>query len=426
MKLLAALAAEAVLIGLAGRFGDFTVHGNVLRFVPLMLAAGACFLCAIRFFPADGKSAPLVFWSVAVLLRIVGLTMHPGDDLWRYVWEGRVQNAGFNPYVLGPLAPELAPLRDAAWAKINHPETAAIYPPLAELLFAGMTRVSSSPLLFKAVFAWADLLTVALLLALVGGDLRHRVAAWYAWNPAVVYAFAGAGHFDSLMICALTGAVLAHRRASVPGANSLPSAHGREQPVCMPTLLGASIAFKLVPLFLLPIFVRRWRALLVALAIPAALSIPYGGVTVLKSLRGFAEVTRFNDLVWWTVEAVTGPNPFGRNWPFTLAMLLALGVIAWRMRGDFPRALLWSLGAMLLLSPVLHPWYVTWILPFAVWRGQHAWTVLSLSALAALLLWETTPLWQAWQPNAVTRALVMAPPLGWLAAKRWRVLRVES
>ncbi len=400
MTLYFLLAAECVLIGIAGRFSDFSAHGNGLRFVPLMLGAGACFLCALHFFPTDKKRALLVFWSLAVLLRLIALPMHPGDDLWRYAWEGRVQNAGFNPYVLNPLAPELAPLRDASWPRINHPESSAIYPPLAELTFTAITRVSTSPLIFKLVFACADLLTAALLLALIGSPARHRSVAWYAWNPAVVYAFAGAGHFDSLLLCALMASVTCLSRARLASA----------------ACLGVSIALKFVPIFLLPVWAIALRSragvLIAAVAIPTALTFVFGGpVLVLKPLLAFAEVTRFNDLTWGFLEALGLRNPFGRNWPFALALLAALGVIAWRLRHDWPRALLWSLGAMLLLSPVLHPWYVTWILPVAVWRGQHAWTVLSLSALCGLLLWETTPLWQAWQPNVLTRAMVAAPPL---------------
>jgi hypothetical protein len=130
--------------------------------------------------------------------------------------------------------------------------------------------------------------------------------------------------------------------------------------------------------------------------------------------------------VWGFVESVTIANPFGRNWPFTLALVIAVAVISWKLRGDWPRAALWIMGAVLLLSPVLHPWYATWILPIAVWRRQHAWTVLSISALCGFLLWESTPLWSAWQPNLLTRALVAVPPLvAWLVQRRCLVGRAS-
>ena len=135
----------------------------------------------------------------------------------------------------------------------------------------------------------------------------------------------------------------------------------------------------------------------------------------MQPLLAFADVTRFNDLVWGWIEALTVHNPYGRNWPFTLTLACAVSVIAWKFRADWRRSAFWVLGAALLLSPVLHPWYVIWILPLAVWRGQIAWTILSLSVLTALLLWETTPLWTAWQPNVITRSFVIFPPLAaWL------------
>jgi hypothetical protein len=65
---------------------------------------------------------------------------------------------------------------------------------------------------------------------------------------------------------------------------------------------------------------------------------------------------------------------------------------------------------------------VTWILPLACWRQQHAWTVLSLSVLSAFLLWDSTPVWGAWQPNLLTRSFVILPPLGWLIFSKWRAL----
>ena len=118
-------------------------------------------------------------WALAVALRVAMLACAPGDDFLRYEWEGRVQNAGGNPYLLSPAAPELQRLRTETWAHINHPEVAAIYPPAAQFIFASMTRVSTSPLWFKAAFIGADLLTLGLLLGLVNA----RAAAWYAWIP---------------------------------------------------------------------------------------------------------------------------------------------------------------------------------------------------------------------------------------------------
>ncbi len=90
-------------------------------------------------------------------LRLVALPLAPGDDLWRYQWEGKIQRAGFNPYVHAPDDPKLEPVRAEFpdWHKINHRDFRAIYPPGAELLFAGLSGISDRPLLYKLLFAGA-------------------------------------------------------------------------------------------------------------------------------------------------------------------------------------------------------------------------------------------------------------------------------
>ena len=397
----AAAGVEFALAIVASAHGEFAMPSQALIFVPLILLAGFAFLFAVRFFeniPSALHSRTL--WGFAIALRLAMVTCAPGDDFWRYAWEGRVQSAGENPYLLSPSAPELEPLRDKNWTRINHAEVAAIYPPATELTFAALTRVSSSPYWFKSVFIAADLLALALLLRLVN-PVR---AAWYAWNPAVLYAFAGAAHYDSLVLLALTAAVLALHRS-----DQSPATRANWQ-LASVACLSAAIAFKLVPAILLPVwaFALGKRAWLLALCVlPAALAIPFGGIAItLQPLRDFADVSRFNELLVWIF-----PNPWQRNWPANTLLCATVAAIVVRFRKDWPRSALWALGATLVLSPVLHPWYATWILPLAIWRHQPAWTVLSISTLAALFLWETTPLWDAWHPNILTRALVLVPPL---------------
>ena len=139
---LALLGEFACLLG-ALPAGDLSVPGHPARLVGALLGAGACFLVAVRFFPQNpGPWRAVVFWTVAVALRGVLLPMEPADDFWRYQWEGRIQRQGFNPYLDSPSSPKLRALRDDLWQKINHPESAAIYPPATELFFAALRRCS--------------------------------------------------------------------------------------------------------------------------------------------------------------------------------------------------------------------------------------------------------------------------------------------
>ncbi|MBA3274001.1 MAG: hypothetical protein H0T11_09050, partial [Chthoniobacterales bacterium] len=254
---------------------DWTLEQMPVRFVAIAFACGIAYLGAAAYFPEhlSARRQALLVWAVAIILRVIALPLEPGDDFWRYQWEGKMQHAGFNPYVQPPNDPQLQTLRDEfpAWNKINHPDFSAIYPPGAELLFAALSRVSDSPLLYKLIFSLADLATIALLIQLVGGASRYARAAWYAWNPLVVYSFAGAAHFDSLMIMPAVAGVLLLTRyelADRPRDKWLLALGAA-------TLFGAAISLKLIPLILLPLCAIALRSrtpvLLVSVGVPALL-----------------------------------------------------------------------------------------------------------------------------------------------------------
>ena len=63
------------------------------------------------------------------------------DDAYRYVWDGKVQLAGQNPYRFAPADRRLDGVRYADRGRINHPRLRTVYPPLAELGFAAVAAV---------------------------------------------------------------------------------------------------------------------------------------------------------------------------------------------------------------------------------------------------------------------------------------------
>src|SRR3954469_17163319 len=190
-----AVTLEVLLVAALNFFDEWTLVEMPVRFVATALIGGIVFFAAVMNFPEwiSGRSQKMTFWTIAILLRLVALPLEPGDDFWRYQWEGKIQRAGFNPYTIAPDDPQLEAVRSEfpAWHKINHRDFRAIYPPGAELLFAALSRISEGVLLYKLLFAAADIATIAVLLRLLGGELRYANAAWYAWNPLVVYSFAG-------------------------------------------------------------------------------------------------------------------------------------------------------------------------------------------------------------------------------------------
>ena len=139
-----ALSAEIILLATLNRFDDWRYATMPVRFVEAAVLSGIAYFAANSFFAQlfSDRTLRVVFWSAAILLRLAVLPLLPGDDLWRYQWEGKVQNAGFNPYVLAPNDDRLAAVREEYpdWVRINHRDFSAIYPPGTELVFAGLSR----------------------------------------------------------------------------------------------------------------------------------------------------------------------------------------------------------------------------------------------------------------------------------------------
>ena len=416
LRLWLALLAEILLLVVLHRFDDWRYAGMPIKFVETAVLCGIAFFAAASAFARVplGRMAGMTFWVVAILLRIICLPLEPGDDLWRYQWEGKVQNAGFNPYLLAPNDEKLASVRPqfADWNRINHRDYSAIYPPGAELLFAALGRFAAGPLAYKLLFAAADLAAVAILLRLIGGSTRFVDAAWYAWNPLVVYSFAGAAHFDSLMILPMLAGILCFVRSRAATEASGQWGYA----ILGAVALGVAISIKLIPVLLLPICAfalgRRALALGISLAIPAALSLPFGfpQVAIWNSLGRFIHVTRLNDIFWWIIEDTVWPNPHQKNYQYNVIIIVAVLVVSVFFLRNWKRGLLWVMGTALILSPVFHPWYCTWILPFAAWRRIDGWQVLSITVFAYYLFWDERLFMLPWHSEPWLRGFILIPP----------------
>ena len=203
---LAALAVALAGLTAAGPGLHLTYGGWALMLI--FAAGGAGILLALRTAAGtDQRRALTVILAGALLMRLGLIFVEPylSTDIYRYIWDGRVQAAGINPYRYMPVAPELSHLRDAAiFPNINRPDTAVtIYPPMAQAIFLALTRFGESVLAMKLGLMAFEAATVAVLIGLLhrlGRPLTRVVA--YAWHPLPIWEIAGSGHIDIAM-CAL-------------------------------------------------------------------------------------------------------------------------------------------------------------------------------------------------------------------------------
>ena len=235
--------------------------------------------------PSFRFSLPIVL-AVAVGMRLIVLFADPflSTDVYRYLWDGRVQAAGIDPYRYVPADPALESLRDAViYPSISRPDAGTPYPPAAQLVFWAVARVAQNVLAMKlAMVGFEALACWAMLHVLALARLPGERVLIYAWNPGAVWSFAGNGHVDAIAIGVLAVALLLRglRRDSWVGV-----------------ALGIAVLVKFLPAAMAPALWRprgqhwaAWRAPIAAIAVMVALYLIYivsGGRCSVRSIFYF-------------------------------------------------------------------------------------------------------------------------------------------
>ncbi|KAB2916346.1 MAG: DUF2029 domain-containing protein, partial [Hyphomicrobiaceae bacterium] len=388
---LAATGAGLCALTAAGSLLHWRLGGWLL--IGLFAAASLGAFAAVRVGrQSDQKVALLIILIGAVAMRLALLFSEPGlsSDIYRYIWDGRVQGAGINPYRYVPAASELASLRDPdIWPHINRADYAVtLYPPVAQSVFFAVTRFGESVVVMKLGLLLFEAVAVAAMIALLQrlGSPSTDVAA-YAWHPLPVWEIAGNGHVDAAMLALLLLGLLAYL-------------HGRTLAGGVLITLGALI--KPLAVLALPALWRPWSwrlpacvAATIAVAYVPYLSVGsgvFGFVAGYVQEEGFASGRGFKLL--WLTQLATGPLRYGML-AYLAASVLVLGALALAVaiRADRSapasmRATSWLLIAFLVLISPNYPWYFLVLVPFlALAPSAAAWVMTS----AGVLFYDVVP-----------------------------------
>ena len=336
--------------------------------------------------------------------------MAPGDDVWRYLWEGRIQTAGFSPYGFAPIAPELESLRDATWGLINHAESSAIYPPIAQLMLRGVAMVGGSVVALKVVFVIADLAVAGLLARRFG----RGAAVLYAWNPLVIYVGAGGAHYEPVLLLAMVAGWLAWEQVE-----KSPSNHNGYLAAWW---LGVAAGVKWItaPLLAWIVWAKLRRrefgpAILLSLlgVLPLGLALlwfklDFGQVGPLAP-KVFVREARTSELFPWLLEW-GWPSSAYRN---GILVVFLAPVAAWiffraRTLAGFAQSFL---VALLVFAPSVHAWYFVWLFPFAVKTRNLGLRWLGLSGFVYFWLWEHQAITGDWEQSPTEKLLLWGPLL---------------
>jgi hypothetical protein len=366
--------------------------------------------------------------------------------VYRYVWDGRVQAAGVNPYRYAPDAEELRELRDdRIFPNITEEDRGWLspYPPVAQAVFLAVYKLLPSATGFRLAMSLFDLIALLLImLTLDGAGLDPARAILFAWHPLVIFETAHSGHVESLYIAFITLALWAWSRRS----------HA---------LTGVALALaalvKFYPALLLPVFITATQAsperdsaavwqpdrgkfslrsplqklwngynvkmLAAFVATIVAAYLPYLGVggRMFGFLGGYFNEEGFGEsgarYFLLTLARKIIPLPTSA---FFLVGLLVLGGLAlkWMVKPkrdvvDVARGAMAIIGGFLLLTTPRYAWYYVWLLPFLCFAPRLGWLYLTSAASLLYLVWYTPfvypgiPLWLGAAVYLPTTALLI-------------------
>jgi hypothetical protein len=361
------------------------------------------------------RRAVLVIVLGGIGLQLAALSAPPrtSTDAYRYVWDGRVQAAGIDPYRYAPAAPELAGLRDPAflWARtsgswcigpgtpdpdphplplplpqpdragaalapgctlINRPAVHTIYPPVAEGYFTAVHALSPPGARIKPIQVAAALAATATTLLLLYGLRRlgrdPRLAAYWAWCPLVALEAGNNAHVDVVAAGLTVVAVVALARARRNGTRTLLGGG----------VLGLAIAVKLFPALILPAAARR-RPIAVGLAAAGAVAAVYlphvlaVGGGVIGYLPGYLKEEGYDSGSRFALLGLVVPPAWAGL--AAVAVLAATALLVWCTADpDRPwRGALVRAGVVLLVTSPALPWYGLLVIVLVALDGRAEW-----------------------------------------------------
>jgi alpha-1,6-mannosyltransferase len=351
--------------------------------------AGIVYLLAMREFlatPRFPRRVVVIGLVLAGVWHIEFLRVPSGadDDIHRYVWDGRLQRFGYDPYSVVPSDPAAKGLHTPETRNLNNPDLPSPYPAGAQLFFRAVTAIHESTFALKVAFVVCDLVIVFVLLDVMRCTRQgaHLVLA-YAWNPLLAIEVAGSGHIDIVgaLLLVVSAAALVRRWRATAAVG-----------------LGLAIAVKLLPVVLLPLYWKRIRIRDAALAaaVVGLLYVPFlnHGRIPIGSLGTYVQSFRFNGPVFAALDQVAPPQLLAG-----LAVFVGLVTATWLRNAApewSPDLFAWPMAASLLCAPVVFPWYLLWLLPFLMSASTLLVIIWTVSIIPTYVQWHWRAIGRPW------------------------------
>ncbi len=389
------LFAAILFIGFAfiGYFTDRTNTVLILSLFSIVFGLFIWIYCSV-------EEQSVNFWMYAgVGLRLIFLFSIPNlsDDVYRYLWDGRLLANGIHPFSEVPehfvnnnMLPSI--LDQELFVKLNSPSYFTIYPPVAQGVFWLAAKISfgnivAGIIIIRIFVIGAEIGSIILMKKLLHDfKLPAKNILLYALNPLVVLELTGNLHLEAFMIFFLLLTVYYLRKNKFHFSA---------------IAFAFAICTKLIPLIFLPVILLALpsikKSFLYAVGAGSTCLILFIPLFDWEILSGFNESFsyyfkkfEFNASIYYLVRE-WGFWKYGYNIVQTvgwkLGLLSGIGIIVYTFisfiknhqqtanNHQLIKDWLWIYGIYLLFTTTLHPWYVIPLLAFSVFT-QYRFTVL--------------------------------------------------
>ena len=353
---------------------------KIVSYSIVWISASILFLLFAFFLSRQNLSSKTIFYFIAVgvLVRLSFINTSPigSDDIYRYIWDGKIQNAGINPYLYKPTDNNLKSLHSSVLPdKMNFKEMKTIYFPLSQWLFYSGYKLSGENYWgYKLLLLVFELMTFyALYILLKELNIELKNILLYVLCPLPIIQFAVDAHLDGFGLPILLLAIYYYTK---------------EKKTLSAILLGLSFSIKPVGIIMIPVFFlaeKNFKDRLKFLFIPFIAFgfqfIPY--IFTTNPFEAFLIYTKnwfYNGLVFNFLNHFIHNNQTSRM--ICSGMLFILVLPIYFSKKKWEDKIYYSLIMLMIFSPVVHPWYIAWVAIFI--SLNQKWSAIVFTAACSL------------------------------------------
>lgn len=369
--------------------GYFTSRTSTIPLFALYSSIFAGYL-AVWYTSEESQTKHYIYIAIGLRLALLFTTPWLSDDIYRFIWDGRLLANGISPFAALPIDIFSDPninipgINSSLFQLLNSPEYFTVYPPLSQFVF-WLAALISPQSTFGSILAVRCMIITAEIgsLFLMAKLLRHyhlpaKNILLYALNPLVILELTGSLHFEAFVILFILLAIylITVNKVFLSGLS-----------------WSAAVGFKLLPLIFFPLLIRRLK-----LKTQVILYTTVGITTVLlflplydealinglsSSLTLYFQKFEFNASVYYLARTVgywfKGYNIIAQLGPslaiFTFTAILIYSLLSKQKRVVLPVAMMWTLLIYFTLSTTVHPWYITTLVALSVF-SQYRFVIL--------------------------------------------------